>query len=154
NLEEGELVALAPRTLEIETPSGTASLSSGELHVLARPEVTSISLVSGGGEFRGAEPAIALTPDQELRFKGKSSSRVRRDEKKRVEWAEPIRNVYAVDQFESADLAPFWRLSDSASRVDVEGRPVLSLNAHSRSRKRAAYAGTTGDFPVGGGVSF
>jgi hypothetical protein len=152
-LEEGELVALAPRPLQIETPSGTASLSSGELHVLSRADLTSISLLAGGGEFRGAERPIALTPDQELRVKGKSASKVRR-ELKRVDWAEPIRNVYAIDQFESADPAPFWRLSESASRADVDGRPVLSLIAHPRFRKRGAFAGTTGDFPLGRGVSF
>jgi hypothetical protein len=152
-LEEGELVALAPSPVEIETPSGTAALRSGELHVLARADLTSVSLLSGGGEFRSADPAITLAPDQELRFKGKASSKVRRDEK-RYEWAEPIRNVYYVDQFESADLSPFWRFTDAASRVDVDGRSVLSLNPPARSKKRGAFVGTTGDFPVDGGVAF
>jgi hypothetical protein len=152
-LEEGELLALAPRLLEIETPSGTAALSSGEVHVVSHPGLTSVSLLSGGGEFRGAEPAIALAPDQELRLKGRVATKVRRDAK-RVEWADPIRNVYAVDQFESAEISPFWRISDAASRTDVDGRPALLLSAHPRSRKRGAFAGTTGDFPVAGGVSF
>jgi hypothetical protein len=153
NLEEGELVALAPRPLEIETPSGTAALSSGELHVVSHPGLTSVSLFSGGGEFRGADPAIALAPDQELRLKGRAATKVRRDDK-RVEWAEPIRNVYYVDQFESADLSPFWRISDAATRTDADGRPALLLSAHPRSKRRGAFAGTTGDFPVDGGVSF
>jgi hypothetical protein len=152
-LEEGELVALAPNPLEIETPSGTAALSSGELHVVARPGLTSVSLLSGGGEFRGAEPAIALATDQELRLKGRAATKVRRDER-RVEWADPIRNVYYVDQFESAELSPFWRISESASRTNADGRPALLLSAHPHSKRRGAFAGTTGDFPVDGGVSF
>jgi anti-sigma factor RsiW len=152
-LEEGELVALAPRPLEIETPSGTAALNSGELHVVSHPGLTSVSLFSGGGEFRGAEPAIALAPDQELRLKGRAATKVRRDEK-RVEWADPIRNVYYVDQFESAELSPFWQISDAASRTTADGRPALLLSAPSRSRKRGAFARTTGDFPVDGGIAF
>jgi len=151
-LEEGELLALAPRPLEVETPSGTAALSSGELHVVSHPGLTSVSLLSGGGEFRGAEPAIALMPDQELRLKGRAATKVRRDEK-RVEWADPIRNVYYVDQFESAELSPFWRISEAASRTDADGRPAMLLSALSRSKKRSAFARTAGDFPVDGGVS-
>jgi hypothetical protein len=152
-LEEGELVALAPRPLEIETPSGTAALSSGEVHVVSHPGLTSVSLLSGGGEFRGAEPVIALAPDQELRLKGRAATKVRRDDR-RVEWADPIRNVYYVDKFESAELSPFWRISDAASRTDADGRPALLLSAHPRSKRRGAFAGTTGDFPVDGGISF
>jgi hypothetical protein len=152
-LEEGELVALSAEPLVIVTSSGTAALRSGELHVVSRADLTSVSLLSGGGEFRGADPAIVLAPDQELRFRGKAVSRGRRDEK-RCEWAEPIRNVYYVDQFESAELSPFWRFSGAASRVDRDGRSVLSLNTPPRSRKHGAFVGTTGDFPVDGGIAF
>jgi hypothetical protein len=61
--------------------------------------------------------------------------------------------VYYVDQFESAELSPFWRISEAASRTDADGRPAMLLSALSRSKKRSAFARTAGDFPVDGGVS-
>ncbi len=72
--------------------------------------------------------------------------------------AEPMQNVFCQDQFSSPTLSPLWKtteaISTSNALVDAQGRRALSLVAHPGGKKRWALASTTGDFPVGDGLSF
>jgi hypothetical protein len=71
---------------------------------------------------------------------------------------EPVRNIYCQDQFSAPQLSSLWKTSEavsvSSALVDAHGRRALSLTAHSGGRRRWALASTSGDFPVGEGVSF
>jgi hypothetical protein len=72
--------------------------------------------------------------------------------------AEPVRNIYCQDQFSAPQLSPLWKTTEAISisnaLVDAHGRRALSLTAHPGGRRRWALASTSGDFPVGEGVSF
>ena len=72
--------------------------------------------------------------------------------------AEPVRDLFCQDHFSAPQLSPMWKtteaISSATSLVEDKGRRALSLVANPGGRKRWALASTSGDFPVGEGVSF